>query len=108
MLIRLFQDLWVLLNDFAIKNMAKKFGNLVITTISFTEKNDYNKIWEYIDTNVYKWKKDCFYVKEKDDIMLEKDWLFPSDERFKRNIDRHGEGTAQFIGDAIKSYCGNG
>ena len=23
---------------------------------------DYQKIWEYIDTNVLKWKKDCFYT----------------------------------------------
>ncbi len=27
-------------------------------------ENDYNKIWEYIDTNVYKWEKDCFYKSE--------------------------------------------
>ena len=25
-------------------------------------KNDYEKIWEYIDSNVLKWEKDCFYV----------------------------------------------
>ncbi len=24
-------------------------------------ENDYQKIWEYIDTNVIKWKDDCFY-----------------------------------------------
>ena len=24
-------------------------------------KEDYLKIWEYIDTNVIRWKKDCFY-----------------------------------------------
>ncbi len=24
-------------------------------------ENDYQKIWEYIDTNVVKWKDDCFY-----------------------------------------------
>ena len=24
-------------------------------------KEDYKKIWEYIDTNVIGWKKDCFY-----------------------------------------------
>lgn len=23
---------------------------------------DYQKIWEYIDTNVIRWEKDCFYV----------------------------------------------
>ncbi len=25
---------------------------------------DYEKIWEYIDTNVLRWKDDCFYEKE--------------------------------------------
>lgn len=24
-------------------------------------KRDYQKIWAYIDTNVLKWEKDCFY-----------------------------------------------
>ena len=24
-------------------------------------KKDYQKIWEYIDTNVMRWEKDCFY-----------------------------------------------
>ena len=26
-------------------------------------KNDYEKIWEYIDTNVVRWELDCFYTK---------------------------------------------
>ena len=25
------------------------------------DENDYKKTWEYIDTNVIKWKTDCFY-----------------------------------------------
>ena len=28
------------------------------------DKNDYQKIWEYIDTNVLKWEQDCFYNKK--------------------------------------------
>lgn len=28
-------------------------------------EKDYQKIWEYIDTNVIKWEKDCFYTVEK-------------------------------------------
>ncbi len=24
-------------------------------------EKDYEKIWEYIDTNVLKWKNDCYY-----------------------------------------------
>ncbi len=26
-------------------------------------ERDYKKIWEYIDTNVLKWEKDCFYAR---------------------------------------------
>lgn len=25
------------------------------------DKNDYEKIWEYIDTNILRWEQDCFY-----------------------------------------------
>ncbi len=25
-------------------------------------EKDYQKIWEYIDTNVLRWEKDCFYT----------------------------------------------
>ncbi len=27
-------------------------------------EKDYDKIWEYIDTNVLRWEKDCFYTSE--------------------------------------------
>ena len=27
-------------------------------------EKDYQKIWEYIDTNVIRWERDCFYAKE--------------------------------------------
>ena len=30
--------------------------------------------------------------------------MYVSDERFMKNIDRHGDGTAQFMSDAIKAY----
>ena len=30
-------------------------------------QKDYDMIWEYIDTNVLRWEKDCFYVEEKDE-----------------------------------------
>ncbi len=33
--------------------------------------------------------------------------MYVADERFRQNIDRHGEGTAQFIRDAVVSYCKN-
>ena len=27
------------------------------------DEKDYNEIWQYIDTNVHRWEKDCFYTK---------------------------------------------
>lgn len=27
-------------------------------------EDDYRKIWEYIDTNAFKWKEDCFYYEQ--------------------------------------------
>ncbi|OPJ56560.1 MerR family transcriptional regulator [Clostridium oryzae] len=33
--------------------------------------------------------------------------MYTEDERFKKNIDSHGEGTAEFISHAIKIYCQN-
>ena len=32
--------------------------------------------------------------------------MYVADERFKTNIDRHGDGTANFISRAIAIYCG--
>ena len=31
--------------------------------------------------------------------------LYVADERFKKNIDKHGSGTAQFVSKAIETYC---
>ena len=31
--------------------------------------------------------------------------MYTADERFRQNIDKHGEGTAQFVSDAIANYC---
>lgn len=44
---------------------TNKFGN-VLWQRSYHDhvirgEKDYQKIWEYIDTNVIKWKNDCFY-----------------------------------------------
>ena len=30
------------------------------------DEKDYKKIWEYIDTNVIRWEKDCFYINERE------------------------------------------
>ncbi len=31
--------------------------------------------------------------------------MYTADERFRNNIDKHGDGTAEFIGEAIEVYC---
>lgn len=31
--------------------------------------------------------------------------MYVADKRFKVNIDKHGEGTAEFVSEAIKVYC---
>ncbi|MDD6987937.1 MerR family transcriptional regulator [Ruminococcus sp.] len=38
-------------------------------------------------------------------IIAELGEMYVADERFCKNIDRHGDGTAQFMSDAIKAYC---
>ena len=32
--------------------------------------------------------------------------MYITDERFKKNIDKYGEGTAEFVAEAIALYCG--
>lgn len=32
--------------------------------------------------------------------------MYAADERFAANIDKHGDGTAEFMRDAIRAYCG--
>ncbi|MDD6489268.1 MAG: MerR family transcriptional regulator [Clostridia bacterium] len=39
------------------------------------------------------------------DILAGLGEIYIVDERFQNNIDRHGDGTAQFMRDAIKVYC---
>jgi len=40
-----------------------------------------------------------------DEILAGLGQMYVLDERFKNNIDKHGDGTAAFAGEAIKSYC---
>lgn len=42
-----------------------------------------------------------------DEILRGLGQMYVVDERFMKNIDLHGEGTAQFISDAIAYYCEN-
>ena len=41
-----------------------------------------------------------------DEILAGLGQKYVADERFTKNIDKHGEGTAEYISACIKSYCG--
>ena len=41
-----------------------------------------------------------------DEILAGLGQMYVLDERFKMNIDKHGDGTAAFAHEAIKAYCG--
>jgi len=40
-----------------------------------------------------------------DEILAGLGQMYVADGRFKKNIDKHGEGTAEFVSEAIKCYC---
>ena len=45
------------------------------------------------------------YYKCTDEILAGLGKMYVADERFKKNIDKYGEGTAAFVADAIEVYC---
>ena len=55
------------------------------------------KLQDYITANFYH----CT-----DDILAGLGQMYICDERFKNNIDKNSEGTAEFVSEAIKIYCG--
>jgi hypothetical protein len=40
-----------------------------------------------------------------DEILAGLGQMYAADERFKKNIDKYGEGTAEFVSKAIAIYC---
>ena len=54
------------------------------------------KLQNYISNNFYTCTKE---------ILAGLGQMYTADERFKTNIDKHGEGTAEFISTAITHYC---
>ena len=41
-----------------------------------------------------------------DEILAGLGKMYVADERFKKNIDKYGDGTAEFASEAIEVYCG--
>lgn len=64
---------------------------------------------EEVFTLVEKWKNHItkYYYKCTKEILQGLGLMYVNDERFKNNIDKHGEGTAEFMSAAINSYCKN-
>ena len=56
-----------------------------------------NTLQSYISENYYECTKE---------ILAGLGQMYVADERFTHNIDKHAEGTAAFIWEAIKVYCG--
>ena len=54
------------------------------------------KLQDYITANYYT----CT-----DEILAGLGKMYVADERFKKNIDKYGEGTAEFASEAITVYC---
>lgn len=63
---------------------------------SETAQDLVKKLQDYITKNFYH----CT-----DDILAGLGEMYVCDERFKKNIDKHAEGTAEFVSNAIKLYC---
>jgi hypothetical protein len=56
---------------------------------------------------VIAWKNHItkYYYDCSDEILNGLADMYIYDKRFKNNIDKHGQGTTQFLSDAIKIYC---
>ena len=72
---------------------CKKYGD---SSDSETAQSLVKKLQDYITANFYH----CT-----NDILAGLGQMYVCDERFKKNIDKNGEGTAEFVAEAIKSYC---
>ena len=72
---------------------CKKCGE---STDSETAQQLVKKLQDYITANFYH----CT-----NDILAGLGQMYVCDERFKNDIDSHGEGTAEFAAEAIRGYC---
>ena len=64
---------------------------------SAAAKEHVTKLQAYITANYYT----CT-----DEILAGLGKMYVAEERFKKNIDKYGEGTAEFASEAIEAYCG--
>ena len=77
--------------------------------IEFSENMDKNPQDEKIQKLVEKWQQfitDNFYECNKE-ILANLGQMYMEDERFAKNLNSYGEGSAEFISKSIKFYCEN-
>ena len=67
------------------------------TTDSVEAQNLVKMLQSYITENYYT----CT-----NEILAGLGLMYVADERFKNNIDKHADGTAAFVSEAVKAYCG--
>ena len=91
-------DKWQEVNDGMLSVFAKfaecmKKGN---SAESDAVQELVKELQDYITANYYTCTKE---------ILAGLGIMYVADERFKTNIDKNGDGTAEFVGNAIKIYC---
>ena len=79
--------------------LLKRFGESISFSPKSKEVQDLVEEWRTFITESY---YDC--TKE---ILAGLGEMYVLDERFKKNIDKFGDGTAEFMNQAIKVYCAN-
>ncbi|AAK81402.1 DNA-binding transcriptional MerR regulator [Clostridium acetobutylicum] len=87
---------WQKIND-ECKNILKAFADNRDKAPESKEVQELVKEWQLFIT-------ESFYNCT-NDILRGLGYMYVEDERFKKNIDSNGEGTAEFISKAIKIYC---
>ena len=92
------QEDWNTLRD-SMENIIDGFAKLNargVTPDHEKPRLQVRKLQMFIDEHMYH----CT-----DEILAKLGEMYVSDERFVKNIDKHGEGTAAYISACIKSFC---
>lgn len=92
------KDKWQEVND-GLNAVLAKFAecmNNSYTADSGEAQSLVKELQDYITDNYYT----CT-----NEILSGLGQMYVADERFKNNIDKNGDGTAEFISEAIKIYC---
>ena len=92
------KDKWQGVND-GLMSVLAKFGKCMnngYAAVSDEAQALVKELQAYITENYYTCTKE---------ILAGLGQMYVADERFKNNIDKNGEGTAEFISEAIKLYC---